>query len=255
MAYNIFILDLNKWNVWFDGQKPGVGQLKTVKNWAIDKKADLCFNLGYFNFSDKLSVTYVKNPQGVISEGGWSDIVRFNGNECRGYSNAIVHGITNVQYPRRDVRTRNGIGITQSGKVIIAQTSHKVSEITFANYVNHFVAKRYEVVELFVLQDGGGSTSQYSNRSKLNFAPEGSRAVATVTCANYIGKEKITRVLCSGKSGEDVRLLQTIIGGIEADGIYGSGTKSRVKATQRALGLVADGIAGQLTLRALGLRW
>ena len=254
MAYNIFIFDPTEYHVWLSGQELGKGVTKTVKKWASSEKAELCFNLGYFTFKTGLSDTYVKGPKGVHSYGGWSDIVKFGVNECKGYSNAISGGIVNIQYPRRDVRTRNGIGTTLSGKVIIAQSSSKVSEVAFANAVNSFAKRRGETVKIFVLQDGGGSTSEYSSVSNYTFAPEGLREVATVACVRRLKKVIINRTLSCGKTGNDVRSLQIILGGRQADSIFGSDTRAGVKAAQRYLGLASDGIAGPLTLKALGFR-
>lgn len=55
-----------------------------------------------------------------------------------------------------------------------------------------------------------------------------------------------------GSNGEWVRKLQEALK-IEADGIFGPGTESALKAWQTEEGLVADGIAGRNTYKALGL--
>ncbi len=62
----------------------------------------------------------------------------------------------------------------------------------------------------------------------------------------------------TGSSGEGVKALQTALteqgfdtGGI--DGVFGSRTKKAVLAFQKARGLTQDGVAGPLTLKALGL--
>ena len=53
-------------------------------------------------------------------------------------------------------------------------------------------------------------------------------------------------------TGEGIRTLQQALG-IKADGIFGNATALAVKAFQVAHGLVADGEAGPLTLKALGV--
>lgn len=68
-------------------------------------------------------------------------------------------------------------------------------------------------------------------------------AVATGTPRNLLRK---------GFHGDDVFALQMALG-IHADGDYGPGTEAAVVSYQRSHGLFADGIAGSLTLRALGL--
>jgi lysozyme family protein len=55
-----------------------------------------------------------------------------------------------------------------------------------------------------------------------------------------------------GSSGEWVKKLQEALS-IEADGVFGAGTEAALKAWQKEEGLVADGIAGRVTYRALGL--
>lgn len=52
--------------------------------------------------------------------------------------------------------------------------------------------------------------------------------------------------------GDWVKKLQEALK-IEADGIFGSGTEAALKAWQTEEGLVADGIAGRVTYKALGL--
>ena len=65
-----------------------------------------------------------------------------------------------------------------------------------------------------------------------------------------------SRTLRSGDTGEDVRLLQQRLIDLgylksKADGIFGSGTVTAVKAFQKANGLTADGVAGSATYRKL----
>ena len=55
-----------------------------------------------------------------------------------------------------------------------------------------------------------------------------------------------------GSSGIWVTKLQEALG-INADGIFGTGTEQALKTFQQAEGLTADGIAGRNTYRALGL--
>ena len=59
------------------------------------------------------------------------------------------------------------------------------------------------------------------------------------------------KTLRYGSTGEDVKLLQRILGGLDADGIFGRLTLAAVVAYQKAAGLDADGIVGPLTWAAL----
>lgn len=54
-----------------------------------------------------------------------------------------------------------------------------------------------------------------------------------------------------GSSGEEVKLVQTLLGGLIADGVFGKLTQAAVVAFQSANGLVADGIVGPLTWEKL----
>lgn len=67
---------------------------------------------------------------------------------------------------------------------------------------------------------------------------------------NGYTEPKIKRVLKYGSRGDDVRLLQQMLG-INADGILGRQTERAVKNFQKENGLVADGIVGQKTIAKL----
>lgn len=249
MAYNIYIFDQTEWSVTFR-----IGRPTSLKKWASNA---LVFNLSLFDMRTGEICDYVKAENGIAGKDRYTEIVKVGACECAGYSNAIIKGVVSIQAPLGGSRTRNGIGLTASGKVIIAQSSHKVTERAFAEAVNAFIKAQKETVDMFILQDGGGSTGEYSGLSRLSFSPEGGRPVPAVTIVKSLYRPVfpcVERVLSKGKKGDDVKLLQTVLGGIEADGIFGNGTRSRVQQAQRAFGLIADGIAGPLTLKALGLR-
>ena len=55
-----------------------------------------------------------------------------------------------------------------------------------------------------------------------------------------------------GSRGEQVKKLQTALG-IDADGIFGNGTKAAVEAFQKESGLAVDGMAGPNTLAKMAL--
>lgn len=57
-------------------------------------------------------------------------------------------------------------------------------------------------------------------------------------------------VLRSGSSGDDVRRLQTLLG-VTVDGAFGPATKAAVQTFQREHALVADGVVGGYTWKAL----
>ena len=267
---NIGLFNQAYCDIWFDGQAYQSKERHTVRDWANLKNADLCFNLGLFDTKTGDGYTYVRNKDGDFGYGGKSDDLRINEfNVCRGYTNAIKWGNVNIENPlspptydpkkKRKVyptAIRNGIGITTDGLIILAQTKVAVTESTFANAVNDWVTdkKRGKTVKLFVLQDGGGSTSEYSARGKSGFYATGERRpVATVTCIRFRDLPKVERTLRLFCKGEDVKILQIVLGGVEVDGSFGPETYKRLKEVQKALGLKADGSCGPLTRAALGI--
>lgn len=267
MAFNILVLDSSQWKWWFAGQAPSTKTRQTVKQWCIAEKADLCFNLGVFDISTGESYTYVAGPK-VLTDpdglkyaniGGASNVLVLDSvNKCKGYSNGIVNNKVSINKGMGGSRTRNGIGITDKGLLIVAQTGHKCTEKQFCEEVLKVVGKKGEKVKLFVLQDGGGSTSEYSAMSKLNFAPEGGRAVATVLCLKHLTLPPMTRPIYKGCTGPDVGILQTVVGGIEVDNTAGPGSKTRIAQAQAALGMAPElrlGVASALTYKKLGLNY
>lgn len=85
---------------------------------------------------------------------------------------------------------------------------------------------------------------------------------ATFDPAPYIGTDKAfpacnpayaKPVLRKGSKGEDVKLLQKLLGGLAVDGVFGSLTEKAVMAFQQKNKLVADGICGPKTWTALGV--
>jgi len=248
MSYHVFLLKRQDWRVWIDGPAYQAAVTQTVTGWALATGADLCFNLGLFKLWDGPACNYARSKGKDIAYGGASEIMTIDSmNACRGYSNGILDGTVKVNAPLGGYAYRNGVGVTTDGRILIAQTSHTCTEAVFCQKVNDFVIKNGSRVKLFVLQDGGGSVSEYSAMSKLGFYPGGTRRVATVICAKRITKPSITRTLSFGCRGEDVRELQVALGGIEADGIFGVGTLSRVRAAQKELGIRVDGYAGPVT--------
>ena len=190
MAVYTYVFDKNLWDWEIGGQTAEKPELKSVKDWCEQEKAELCFNLAIFTFANKKSCCEVVSKGKRVSYGcgDVSDIVYLNANNyCRGYSNGIKNGVVKVNKPMGGKRTRNGIGLTTSGNLIVAQSNSKEYESTFCNEVNKAVKNKGQAVQLFVMQDGGGSTSSYSNISKLDFNPEPDkkgvlRPIATVLC-------------------------------------------------------------------------
>ena len=149
-------------------------------------------------------------------------------------------------------------GLLADGQYIHVQTSNGYTEREVALYVNDYVKRNYNTsIQILLIEDAGGSTGAYSNVSKLLFAPEkegtDGRLVPSVVCVKRKITGGIKRTLQVGCKGDDVKLLQQVIGCLEIDGDFGNDTASVVKKVQANLGLTTDGICGPVTLKALGL--
>ena len=75
-------------------------------------------------------------------------------------------------------------------------------------------------------------------------------AAACLASLALAGPAAALPVVKPGQRGDKVRVLQRHLN-IHADGIYGKGTRKKVKAFQRSHGLKADAIVGPATWRAL----
>lgn len=77
-------------------------------------------------------------------------------------------------------------------------------------------------------------------------------ARAAATTVPVLTHTTISSTLRWGSRGSDVEVVQRIVG-TEADGIFGPKTHAAVQRWQSRHGLVADGIVGPITTRAMGL--
>jgi len=62
---------------------------------------------------------------------------------------------------------------------------------------------------------------------------------------------ELTETLRRGSRGEQVKILQKLLGGLVVDGIFGKNTDAKVREFQKSKGLVVDGIVGKNTRRTL----
>ena len=242
--------------------------LYSMVSWQNKCDADWVFNLAFFNFDTAQNrankcagrtLQYVSNPS--IGDIGYDStstpptptLVLDSGSKFRGWKLAVQNGIVQTsKLDRATRRARNMNGLTADGRYIHVTTDSQ-TEVYVASEVTRLVKKLHgTTVRYLFIEDSGGSTQEYSAISKLGYYPEGQRNVATVIGVKRIKPFVFARTLHKGMSGHDVMVLQQALGGIEIDGIFGNGTDKRLKQAQRALGLVADGYAGPLTIRAMG---
>lgn len=239
MAYNIYVLDPAVWRFELAGYNNGTRL--TVRQWGQQLEADLCFNLTTFNMANGRPDTFVRIAYKDLCYGheGHTELIDLGGGyQCRGYSNGILGGKININRPMGGSRTRNGVGLTARGHLIIAQSTVSRTERAFCQAVNDYVLALGQTVRAFVLEDGGGSTAAYSARSRFWVAPEGGRPVPTVICAYLRQTPVITRPIYNGIKGEDARLIQTLML-TEVDGSFGPGSASRLKTMQATFGFPA----------------
>ena len=242
--------------------------LRAVKDWATVANADLVFNFAFFNFDTMQNrrigaagrtLQYCHNPNiGDIGYNAQSPaptpmMSLLNGCRWCGWKLAVLNGIVQTsKLDRNTKRARNMNGLTTDGRYIQV-TSDRQTEI----YVASEVARRVKTIwhteiKYLAVNDAGGSTQEYSSMSKLGYYPEGLRNVATVVALKRKKIYNFTRQLQYGCKGEDVKILQMALGGIEVDGSFGRGTRSRLIQAQKALKVNADGYFGPITAKAMG---
>lgn len=231
MSYNVFLFDPNIFIWWLAGQKlkePIKSErTKTVQEWCRIEKADICFNLGIFGMASGLGCSH------VYAKGQWSSYgsekpqtLELNAyNKCKGYSDGIINGQIKINLPMKGSALRNGVGMTEDGFLIVAQTSHATTETVFCNEVNSKVKARGHKVKLFTLQDGGGSTAATS--SICHVSTGGSRKVANVLCIQFKQPPTFTMPIYNGRKGDEAGIMQTALI-IDADKDFGVNSTKRL---------------------------
>ncbi len=260
MSYNVFLYDPSIFRWWFAGQKYKElnkdERLKTVQEWRRIEGADFCFNLGVFGWETGWGCSYVRAKGKDIAYGSEKPqiLVLNSDNQCRGYSDGIVNGQIKINLPMRGSALRNGVGITEDGFLIVAQTSHSVTETVFCNEVNSRVKARGHKVKLFTLQDGGGSTAATSNITKLSTG--GSRKVANVLCISFWQMPTFTAPIYNGSKGKEAELMQIALL-IDADKDFGVNSTKQLNKGLATLGLAKGmqcGMADYTALKKMGFK-
>ncbi|MFA6999554.1 MAG: Ser-Thr-rich GPI-anchored membrane family protein [Candidatus Paceibacterota bacterium] len=153
--------------------------------------------------------------------------------------------------------------------------NHYKIRITAENSSGNTIAQDYSD-NLFTINstDGlpAGCTSNSGYSSTTGVSCGGSQDLIDNGCADGDRYSKITGQLCGttrtnttttttnptkrilrwGLIGDDVKSLQEFLG-IDADGVYGRGTASKVKEWQASQGLYADGVFGNTSRQTAGL--
>ena len=262
MAVNVFLFDPAEWKPYLAGYADG--KRFTVEEWSKRLDADLIFNLTTFATKGK---TEGQPDTEIIINGNrlcWgkesvSDFVQVNPTDkARGYANAIKDGVVKLSYKFGGSSYRNGIGLTNKGHLIVAQTTSGYTELAFAQAVNKYVLDHKQTVKIFVLEDGGGSVQEYSRFSKLYFhATAEKRKVPTVLCIKRTAPITFTApIYPKNPSKEQKALYQTLVGGLAADGDIGTLSTKRTKLMQAGFGFDPSlqlGVASALTFTKMGV--
>jgi len=264
------IFDPKDYEIYTYGNKYTGGNVtpRSLKEWTGRSGADWTFNLAFFDFASAYNnarniggrtlqpVFSSKVGQiGCPDAANRTDQITIQGSSFRGWSTAIKDGAVQKGLNTTAYRARNMNGLTTDGRYIHVTTS-KMTEYQVAIQVLNMVKKDYRTgIKYLFIEDAGGSTQEYSAISKLSYTPEGFRDVASVMCIKRKTIYTFTRTLHRGLNGEDTRILQQALGGIEVDGIFGYGTQNRLKEAQKALKLNPDGYAGPLTAKAMGFNF
>lgn len=288
--YIVHFYDPNEWDIRAIGSQydlaPAQKKYEVVQNWNDNNSNNpkLISNLCLFNYPTAkygplatLHHLYIPRLGGVCGKGDNStyDFITLpNGDQISGWSwNGSKQPIMKDNKFYEVTKTFNAwsmVGVTTGGKFIMAKSSSYCTQYAMANYIKDQAYQKFkEGIKLLLLEDGGGSVGIYSTKANTLYAPKGAgRKICSVLLAERKpNAPKIKRTLYYGYSkqngknvlacqGDDVRLLQMIIGEVECDGLYGAGTKAQVVKVQRNLGFKGkdvDGIAGPKTLGALGL--
>lgn len=85
-------------------------------------------------------------------------------------------------------------------------------------------------------------------------SPSPTKTTAKPTPTKTTAKCKIVGVVGYGDKGAYVKVVQRLVGA-DADGVFGSKTRTAVKAKQRKLKVTADGLVGKTTATKLGCTW
>lgn len=190
--FMVWVFD--KKDVWCAGTpyKSDSYPLKTLKQWAKEEKADIVFNLAFFNMSGKgkdkygpikgRTLTYVKAHGKDVGYGGTAEkVVIDSENSFAGYKLAVKDGKKRV-VSTSGRRARNTNGVLKDGRFFVVQTLTKETEAAVVDYM----MKNYDV-DLMLIQDSGGSTGAYFVKDGALIAAEKEgmygRPVATVVCA------------------------------------------------------------------------
>lgn len=198
--FMVWIFDPKKDDIWVAGTPYTADRypLKTLKQWANQERAQIAFNLAFFNAKgsgmDKYGVpikgrtlTYCKGKGYDIGYGGTAEKVTINyKNVFAGYKLAVKDGKKRV-VSTSGRRARNANGMLRDGRLFVVQTLTKETETAVVDYM----MKNYPV-DLMLIQDSGGSTGAYFAKDGALIAAEkegiNGRPVATALCVRMRGK-------------------------------------------------------------------
>lgn len=195
--YIVDVYDQKTHDIWFAGT-PFVNNnfpIKYLKTWAVEEKADIVYNLAFFNMTGIQGVkgrtlTYLKSKGRDVGYGGTPERVTINWqNVCAGYKTAIRNGVKQG-VTVSGARCRNANGLLKDGRYFHIQSIPKVTEAQLRDYM----FANYKV-DLMLIQDAGGSTARYDAKKDVLLGGESKhenktfgRPVASVVCVKKKAK-------------------------------------------------------------------
>jgi putative chitinase len=200
----------------------------------------------YFSKAGRNAADYAKQPEkiaNVIYGGRMRNTEEGDGWRFRG------RGV--IQLTGRDNYTSFGLSVDMTPEQVIDYVQTKKGALESACWYwdsrkINIACDEGDIVKMTKLVNGG--TIGLEDRRKhyeAALAVLGGAVPAPIANA-----AAIPGVLKKGSTGENVKRMQAELG-LEADGVFGSGTESAVKKWQAANGLAADGIVGPKTLAKL----
>lgn len=268
------VFDPKKWDMRLDGTPYDETPKKyyPLKAWASGKK--IAANMCFFNFPSAkygplytLQTLYVNEVLCGKGDASTDILVTLpNGDRVAGWNenkikpkDPLVY-IDKIKTPEKQNRSSHSMyGSLANGCYFIAKCAKGWTQTEFAaRVITEIVSTHKTHILIGFDMDGGGSTGIYSGYSDYLWAPQkeggNGRPVTSAFIAELKPEFYITRTLWQGMIGDDVKLYQIALGGLNADGIFGPATKNRTRQYQRSVKIADDGIAGPITLGKLGIK-
>ena len=167
------------------------------------------------------------------------------GRYCNGYPAGFSYELLRQL---QDIRNHFGRAVIITSAVRCTQHNKNVGGVTNSKHLDG------RAVDFYVKGVSYSKLKSYCNSlpyRNYEYNISGSVMHKDITPPD-VGTYDLTRLLKKGCKGNDVKELQSTLGGLSVDGIFGKLTRARVISFQRDNGLAQDGIVGRNTAHKLG---